>query len=424
MQKKTIIILITAIITIGIITLGIYLFTKKSTTDTGNGVDTPWYQNFNPFGIGSNKDGQNDSDINNGDQIDNTENQISRFYQITDFAVAGAGFLNDTRPIEIKDGEVITPTDTKLAIPEIIKNTEEAPSVRFIEKKNGHLYKMFLDKKVNEKVSNSTIPSIYESLINNTGNTIIYRYLSDNNITSFIGTLGSSAGSFLQQNIFDISLSKDKTKYFYLTKNTEGASGVVGTFDGTKKDTVFKHPFTEWLSQWDKKGNIYLTTKPSYSVSGSMFILDPVRQTISKIFGGVSGLTTLISPDGQNVLYGASTSGGPLLGVFNIKDHSTKNLDTYGLPEKCIWSNDNINIYCGVPNTIEGNQYPDIWYQGLVSFNDFFVKINTTTGEKETLANSQDETPVDATYLFLDNTENNLFFTNKKDSTLWMIGLN
>jgi hypothetical protein len=425
MQKKTIIILITVFITVGIIILGIYLFTKKSSINT-TGVDVPWYQQFNPFGTGGGQGAQNgNNDTDNGGQgVDDENTTISKFYKITDFAIAGASFLKEIRQIEKKEGEVVAPDDTKLSIPGLVKTTEEAPSVRFVERRNGHLYKMFLDKKVNEKVSNSTIPSIYEAYINNTGLSIIYRYLNDeNNITSFLGTLGASAGSFLPQNIFDISISKDGTKYFYLTKNTEGVTGTLASFDGTKKNIVFNHPFTEWFSQWNTK-NIYLTTKPSYSVPGSIFILDTARQTISKIFGGVDGLTTLISPDGANVLYSVSTGNGPTLGIFNIKDHSGKDLDTYGLPEKCIWSNDNINIYCGVPNTIEGNQYPDVWYQGLVSFDDFFLKINTITGEKETLANSIDETPVDATYLFLDEREDNLFFTNKKDSTLWMMSLN
>ena len=78
---------------------------------------------------------------------------------------------------------------------------------------------------------------------------------------------------------------------------------------------------------------------------------------------------------------------------------------------------------CAVPNNITGNQYPDSWYQGLVSFDDFFLKINTVTGDKTTIANSIDGTPVDGTYLFLDKAESLLFFTNKKDSTLWSLDI-
>jgi hypothetical protein len=289
---------------------------------------------------------------------------------------------------------------------------------------NGHIYKMFLDTKTKEKVSNSTIPSIYEAFFDNKANTVIYRYLGSNNIiSSFVATLGATKGEFLQQNISNISISKDGTKFFYLLKNSNGSTGTVGRFGEDKKEIIFNSPFTEWLSQWDNNGRIFLTTKPSYSTVGSIFFLNTTNKTISKLFGNIIGLTTLINPKGSLVLYSTSTETGPKLSVFNLSEHSEKDIDTYGLPEKCVWSSDNINIYCAVPNTVTGNQYPDIWYQGLVSFDDFFVKINTITGDKITIANSINETSIDGTYLFLNKTEDSLFFTNKKDSTLWSLDI-
>jgi hypothetical protein len=51
------------------------------------------------------------------------------------------------------------------------------------------------------------------------------------------------------------------------------------------------------------------------------------------------------------------------------------------------------------------------------------VRINTATGSKITYANSLSETPMDAINLFLDKTEDNLFFINKKDSTLWSLSI-
>jgi hypothetical protein len=290
---------------------------------------------------------------------------------------------------------------------------------------DGHMFKMFLDTKMQEEVSNSTIPSIYEAYFNGLADTVVYRYLSeDKTISTFIASLGAPKGEFLSQGITDFSVSKDGTKYFYLSENSNGATGVVGTFGDTKKDYVFNSPFTEWLSQWTNNQKIFLTTKAAAGVDGSIFLLDTTNKTTSKILGGISGLTTLVSPDGSNVLYSTSTETGPKLGVFNINKHETKDLSTYGLPEKCVWSDNNINVYCGVPNTITGNQYPDVWYQGLISFDDYFVKINTQTGDTVTIANSKDETLIDGTYLFLSNKEDTLFFVNKKDSTLWSLSLN
>jgi len=496
MPKKTKIIFITVFIIVGLIIYGFYLYLNKNTTGTTT-TNTPWYQSFNPFGSGDNTTNGGDKTVttNENDQNKNDNSISSKFHKITDFAISGATYLEDARPIATK-------TDTTTPQPEQIKTiisagtkegrkdiqiflnttlslkpalivdgnfgksvtdaikkfqkinnipvtglvddattpyftkttnttnsqvkdqTEIAPSLRFVERKNGHIYKMFLDTKVQEKISNSTIPSIYEALFDKKGDTVIYRYLSDKTISSFIATLGAPTGEFLPQNISDLSVSPDKTKFFYITKNNDGVTGSIGIFGDTKKSLVFNHPFTEWISSWDGNQNVYLTTKASYTANGSVFVLNSTNKTISKLFGGVPGLTTQINPNGLTILYSTSTDTGPKLGIFNIKDHSTKDLDTYGLPEKCVWSSDNINIYCAVPNVINGNQYPDVWYQGTVSFDDFFVKINTVTGDKTTIANSTDETVVDGTYLFLNKSENTLFFINKKDYMLWSLDLN
>lgn len=486
MPKKTKIIFITVFIIVGLLVLGFYLFSNKN--NTGEEDKTPWYQNFNPFGSGNKKTGEGLEGTETGGLVTGEQKVLSKFYQITDFAIAGATFLDDTRlkegaetpkeeiktiistdtvegrkeiqnilnktlslkPQLIIDGvfgksvteaikkfqtlnnitvtgkidEVTAPYFTKTVSSEVESPFETAPSIRYVERKNGHIYKMFLDTKDKEKISNSTIPSIYEALFNNTANSVIYRYLStDKTISTFMATLGKPAGEYLPQNITDLSTSPDKTKFFYLAENPNGVTGTMGTFGLSNKEIVFNSPLTEWLSEWDSGQRVYLTTKPSYSASGSMFLLNPTNKTISKVFGGVQGLTTKISPNGSLVLFGESTQTGPKLGVFNIKDHTTKNLNSYGLPEKCVWSKNSIDVYCAVPNVITGNQYPDSWYQGLVSFDDFFIKINTQSGNKTSIANSVEETPIDATYLFLERSEDTLFFTNKKDLTLWSLNL-
>jgi peptidoglycan hydrolase-like protein with peptidoglycan-binding domain len=495
MPKKTITIFITTFIITGIIILGVYWWLNREKA-TPPSTETPWYQNFNPFGIGTNKENPDtEPGVENPDAgLGATATQTSRFYQITDFAIAGATFLIDTRPIVKTAEEKVQPEEIKIIIkadtkegrkeiqtilnktlslnpplvadgnfgkktiqaikdfqklnsitvtgiideltaPYFIKTTtsdnnppenmfEQSPSIRFVERMNGHIYKMFLDTKIKDKVSNSTIPNIYEASFSENANTVIYRYLSsEKTINSFIATLGAVKGEFLPQDISDLSISQDKTKFFYLVENSNGSVGNIGTFGSTEKTLIFSSPFTEWLSQWDNNGRIFLTTKPSYNVLGSMFLLNAANKTITKVFGGIDGLTTLVNKNGALVLYSTSTKTGPKLGIFDTNKHSTKDLDTYGLPEKCVWSNDNISVYCAVPNTIVGSQYPDLWYQGLVSFDDYFVKINILTGDKITIANSVDGTPVDGTYLLLNNTEDLLFFTNKKDSTLWSLDI-
>lgn len=381
--------------------LGIYFYNKNrgvAVTDP----NTTIYQKFNPFGtsgkIPVNPNGDTGTETPATSEV---AKENSRFHKITDFAVAGAVFFEDTR-----DGAAV-------------------PSLRYVERATGHVYQMYLDTKITGKISNSTIPSVYETIFNGSGTSIIYRYISSDNksITSFLASLGGKSSVFLSPDITAVSLSPDKTKFFSIIKNKNGVIGMIKPFDETKTSQVFTSSFSEWLSQWVTNQNIYLTTKPSYLVDGSAFSLNTTNGTLTKLFGSIPGLTTLANSNGNLVLYGASLNIGPKLNVFNIKNHTSVDLDIYGLPEKCVWSNDNINAYCAIPNTIVGTQYPDYWYQGLISFEDRFIKINTQTKETVTFANSNNETPIDATQLFLNDKEDSLFFINKKDSTLWSLDL-
>lgn len=486
MQKKQKIILIITILTTCLIILGVYLwFNKKSEVpEIENKTGDSSYPTFDNSGI-LNQD-QTETKNNENTNPNETEKEVSKFYQITNLPIAGAMFLLEKRPINYDEParEIRTTIDatTVLGRKEIQKilnetlsikppltldgvfgpafkkaienfqklndlpitgeidettaphfyktsieereNYEIVPSVRYSEKKNGHIYKKYLDNKVEEKISNSTIPSIYDAYFNQTGNTIIYRYLStDNQISSFMATMGKSKGEYLPSGVTDISLSRDGKKAFYLVESNNAVIGMLKDFETGQKTQIFNSPFTEWLSDWDSNNNVYLTTKPSFLAEGSTYTLNTKTKTFSKVFGNVFGLTSKPNNNGSLIIYSYSSDKGPKLAVFNTKNKTTTELDVYGLPEKCVWSKDNISVYCALPNSISGNQYPDVWYKGLVSFSDMFVKIDTGDATKSIIANSIDETPIDGVNLFLDNKEETLFFINKKDSTLWSLGL-
>ncbi|MCE9517919.1 hypothetical protein K8Q96_02880 [Candidatus Nomurabacteria bacterium] len=416
MPKKTKIIFITTFVIVGAIMLYFY-FSRNTNTNTQT-TDAPFYQRFNPFNSNNNSNGSQSGGVNSdGVALDDTGAVFTNsvFQQLTDFSVAGATFFQYDR--------LIPPS------PETPANTppqyQTVSALRYVERITGHIYQRDLDTKNVAKISNSTIPSIYESILDSKASTTIYRYLSTDNrtITSFMATLGATKGEFLSSDIIDISTSLDKTKFFYLTKNTSGVVGTIRSFTETKKSQVFTSHFTEWLSQWVGDQKIYLTTKASYSASGYLFSLNTTNGTLTKVKGPTAGLTTLANNNGSIVLYSVSTSNGPQLFVFDTVSHISNSINLYGLPEKCIWSSDNIYVYCALPSNINNPENPDAWYQGIVSFNDSFVKINTITFEVENIANSNDNTAVDATHLILDNTETNIFFINKKDSTLWSLNL-
>ena len=407
MSKTTKIILILIFILI-IAIIGFVFYKSKINEPIINPITN---QPFDPFGTSSGNNKEKETETEKPKWVDGSSTIQSRFNQITTFAVAGASYFEEIKTTISEDGKNET--------------TEIIPNINYVERVTGHIYQMNLESGETNKISNSTIPNVYEVIADKLANIFVYRYLSDNNktITTFVAKLGDVKGEFLPSDVIEISQSKDKTKLFYLVKNSSGVIGFSLSLQDNKKSQVFTSSFTEWISEWVGDQKIYLTTKPHSTVSGSLFSLDIQTGTLTKIFGGINGLTTLSNKDGSQILYSTALETGPKLWLFNVEDHTTVDLDTYGLSEKCVWSEDNIHIYCGIPNTIIGTEYPEYWYQGLISFDDYFVKINTQTKEKETLANSKTEIPVDATRLFLNKEETNLFFINKKNSTLWSLEL-
>lgn len=464
MSRKTLLILIIAGILI--ISGGLWYLFSRGSSSGSNGQTTSAFKNFLPFGGASapvnttstttpaGTTNQNQGGISGAIQAS------SKFHQITDYAVVGATFLEDSRPIqkltEIPSSPSGTNTPTqpttttpspttsiststptvksstttpKISTPAPIvppaPTSEMVPSLRYVKSLDGHVFEMFLDTKATGEISNSTIPAIHETLFGNESKSLIYRYASDDGktIESFLGTLGATKGEFLPENISDVSISSDGSKYFYLTPFSNGVSGVIQSFNDTKKNQIFSSPFTEWLTDWPNPQMILITTKASAGIPGYVYSINTTNGTLTRILGGVSGLTTKGSPNGTSILYSTSTNNGPKLGLYAISSHSSKDLGQSGLPEKCVWSPDSINIYCAIPNLISGTNYPDAWYQGLVSFTDSFIKINTATGTATFIADSSNKTAIDGTHLFLDDKEQNLFFINKKDSTLWSLNL-
>ncbi|MEI6659922.1 MAG: hypothetical protein WCK91_00685 [bacterium] len=420
MPKKTIIIFVSVFIAVGAIIYGAYYFFagsgSKSGTTTGTGSG---YQQFNTLGGskgttgGGTTGGGNTGGGKGGGTTGGGEVVASKFHKLTDFPIAGATFFYDTRNIPQVEGVKPDPTKPKFEI---------VPSLRYVERVTGHIDELYLDTKVVGEISNSTIPNIYESMFDSKASTVIYRYLSsDNSISSFIATLGGTKGDFLPSNIVDLSLSPDKTKFFYLIKGASGINGTIQNFTDGKKNPLFSSSYDEWLSQWVNAGSIFLTTKASGGENGYLYSLNTSNGSLKKIFGPVMGLTTNSNNGGTVVLYSNSFSGGVSLGLFDVTSHKTSDLGVSSLPEKCVWSTDNTSVYCAIPDSLPIGQYPDSWYQGLVSFSDHFIKINTKTSEVINLGTPNES--IDATHMFTDDKEIALFFTNKKDSTLWSLDL-
>ncbi|MEI8269869.1 MAG: hypothetical protein WCG45_00710 [bacterium] len=314
--------------------------------------------------------------------------------------------------------------------------TEYATALRYVEKATGNIYQTFADKIYELKFTTTIIPAVYDAYFGDNGSSVVMRYLKEdqNTIDSFAGTMPKEVlggdtssteliGTFLPENIKDISVSPNNSSIFYLFENGNNAIGVTATPSGDKKNQIFSSPFTEWLSQWPNNRMITLTTKPSFSVPGFMYSIDPNVKKLNKILGDIKGLTTLTSPSGKLVLYNNNNLS---LRIYNTDTENSVSVGIKTMPEKCVWDKNSTIIYCAVPKYLPVSNYPDSWYQGEVSFSDDIWRLNVDNGSAVDIAdpnsftNGQD---IDGIKLSLDEKGDYLFFVNKKDSYLWELQL-
>ena len=314
---------------------------------------------------------------------------------------------------------------------------ETVPYIRYADRAMGNTYQTFADKIEERKFSVTNVPKLYEAYFGNGGESVTMRYLKEDSktIETFAGVLPKEilggdtgvenqlAGSFLPENISDVSISPDFSKIFYLLPSGDGTVGITAFASGEGKNQVFSSPFTEWLSQWPNQRMITLTTKPSGVALGYMYAVDPNQKDFNKILGGINGLTTLASPSGKLVLYADNNLS---LKIFNIGTGETVRAGVKTLPEKCVWGSGSDTVYCAVPKYISSVIYPDSWYQGETSFSDEIWKIDVLNGNGVLLADPttiENAYNIDGINLKLSEEEKYLFLVNKNDSYLWELEL-
>ncbi|PJE74535.1 MAG: hypothetical protein COV01_00680 [Candidatus Taylorbacteria bacterium CG10_big_fil_rev_8_21_14_0_10_41_48] len=304
--------------------------------------------------------------------------------------------------------------------------------IHYMDRATGHIFESNADTVTKTKISNITMPKIYETLWSNDGLELIARYLKDDGVTiqSFYGVLpatttsnSSVEGYFLPSNIKELSLFDKKVIYLDPTQN---GILVSSNIDGGKKVLSTNLYSRDWLLTLANTKTALVGTKPSGLVGGDLYVLDIATGIKTKIMTDILGLTGTISPDGNRVFASAEQGGGVASAIYSISDKKMDTLSLKTLSDKCAWSSKNKTvIYCAVPVSIPNGVYPDDWYQGTVSFSDRLWKINTTNQETDLLLDPSIETgyDMDMIKLYVGPSDSQIIFINKKDSSLWVLDI-
>lgn len=354
------------------------------------------------------------------------------------YPVAGMGyFMKDifatttaqTETVTVANG-TSTASSTRVVQPAQSKLIARIEVMEYMDRGNGHIYETASTTLGYLKISNTTVPKVYEAFFSAKNSVVLRDLINDSDIirTRFGTQKLLSATSTdpvltlqdLPAQITNLTLSPNKSKMFYIQKGSP--TGIISNADGSGTVTAFDSPFKEWLVQWPNEKTLVITTKASANVAGYAYKIDVNTKNMQKLIGGIDGLTTLMSPNGEKLLYSKSENGLPNLYSLDIKTGRSTDLYLRTFPEKCVWSTKEAYIlYCGVPTDLAITNYPDVWYQGRITFNDTVWRVNAKTSETRLYAVLQTfaDEPIDIINPMLNPSEDYLMFQNKADLSLW-----
>ena len=407
----SIIILITLVIGFTLWTI----FSRDSNTTVGEAV-----RNVLPFGSGG--------DVNIPIQNNNNELDSSKFF--------------DAKGVPTE--KLFTLSRTPIA-GYVVFNKDGDNVVRYIDRATGHIYDSILPKNLGtdpvetKKITNNTIPKIYEAYFNPNGSKVLIRSLIENtdaveNIslsltppkttastsTSESDSLYSISSTNIRGNISSVAVVGNSL----LSLVKDSSSIISSSFDGSNQKTILNTPFTDWKII-SNRNNVLLQTKAGANIPGYVYSLNIVTGSITKIINPLNGLTALINYNGSRILYSYVDGNQTRILVQNNNKEIISEPTPATLAEKCVWSSINIDtVYCSSPNNpkLDFNE-PDNWYKGITHFSDSIWVFDTKKQTQRVLLEPKlaYDIDIDAINLQLSPDEEYLIFTNKTDLTLWAL---
>lgn len=299
--------------------------------------------------------------------------------------------------------------------------------IRFFKQTSGNLFETDFTGKNEIRISNVTILAILEVDWTPSKTYAIISSYADGEIrqlySRYTGT-STVSFAFLPSGIQEITTSRVDDMIAYTVLTNGEAILFTARPDNTNIRKILALPAPDFELSWPTANNIVLKQKSSAYAPSFLFTLNPSSKLLTRVLAQKEGLDILWSPDGSRFLSLETKNEGTqmLSSVVSLKDNNVITLPFAALPEKCAWAPASKNtIFCAIPDSIpHGANLPDEWWQGVISFNDGLWRINMETGEREQLLPARQ---LDAINLFLTKDESFLFFTNKKDSTLWSLSL-
>lgn len=308
--------------------------------------------------------------------------------------------------------------------------SKDGGSLKYFSKTDHIFYQINSDGGGKQTLSPKTFSDVSSVLWSPDTSKIVLVFSQDGKKRFMHFDFAEDSETILNENI-DAVAWQNNSKIIYKYYNTADKKATVNLADPDGKNwrpiagTDFRYlsmapvPKTTFVSFWNSAYGFAETKLETASALGA---------DSKTLFSGKFGADYLWNQDSTKILVSHSNEkgGGKMqLATLNDKGGEYKNLEIPSFVSKCIWSKDNMTVYCALPGTIpESAVLPNDYDQGKFKTSDTFWKINTATGEKSRLIElDKINGNFDASNLLLTPDESALFFLNKHDEKIYSLYL-
>ena len=333
------------------------------------------------------KRGAGSADLKTGSILDRFNDQRTKVKE-------ESGDTADAGPISV------LLTDKKAISPVL---SSDKLSVLYYGKDTGKLYSLKLDSGEESTVSDNSLPDLVSVFWSPTRKETIHLFNYSGEKVFKEYHLGNITGKKLDSNIQSVAFAPDGNLIAYYYFSEEGVGKVVlSQPDGTYPKTIFNARLKNVTLTWPSKDMLSLKTDTD------LFSLTLDGKKLNKLVDFAIALEEKWSPSGNKLLYSVFSNDpedpATLLWLNNLITNEVKQLEIPGSAYNCVWSIDDINVFCAIPNTASA---------------DDIYKINTVDGSYVLAA----EPFMILSELILSPLEDQVIFINAVDEKLYSIKL-
>lgn len=335
------------------------------------------------------------------------------------FTKTGTSTQQTTLITETKITNEVSEAQLSLKIDEPILNywTDKTTGSVYFINQSGEIIKIANEQMV--YASAQTLENLNSIKISPDGTKILAVFNYPNRPT--ISIYDNTNNNWQPVSVYAISAawSPDSKKIAYLEDAGETGSLKIIDLTTQKINEVVKISIKDGDLEWINPDEITIKDqKPSADLPSSLWKIKISDKTWKKALENVYGLDIAWSKTEDFGLMLSNINRKPILNLIDKTGNNLTALSFITIPEKCVIENK--KIYCGVPRGLkEGLNLPDDYFKRNVYFEDDIFLFDLSNGTASVIFSNK-ETPIDAYNLQVKD-ERELLFINRYDDKLYSL---